>query len=67
MRGMRNQSETTEGGLKNLDLKKECDLLVKNRTETEQAFALNEKHRGNIMLVEFLNMREFLSFAQRVF
>lgn len=53
MRGMRNQSETAEGGLKNLDLKKECDLLVKNRTETEQAFALNEKHRGNIMLVEF--------------
>ncbi len=53
MREMRNQSETIAGGLKNLELKKECDLLVKNRTETDQAFALCEKHRGNIMLVEF--------------
>lgn len=53
MRGMRNQSETTEGGLKNLELKKECDLPVKTRTETNQVFELTEKHRGNIMLVEF--------------
>lgn len=53
MRGMRNQSETTEGGLKNLELKKECDLPIKTRTETNQVFELSEKHRGNIMLVEF--------------
>lgn len=53
MRGMRNQSETTEGGLKNLELKKECDIPVKTRTETNQVFELTEKHRGNIMLVEF--------------
>ena len=50
---MRNESETTPEGLKNLNLKKECDLSVKIRTEADQAFVLSEKHRGNIMLVEF--------------
>lgn len=53
MRGMRNQSETTERGLKNLEFKKECGLPVKTRTETNQVFELSEKYRGNIMLVEF--------------
>ncbi|MCS2225590.1 hypothetical protein NXV08_12845 [Bacteroides fragilis] len=50
---MRNESETTPEGLKNLNLKKECDLSVKIRTEADQAFVLSEKHCGNIMLVEF--------------
>lgn len=53
MRGMKKQSETTTGGLKNIDFKEECDLPVKIRTETDQALGLSEKHRGNIMLVEF--------------
>ena len=50
---MRNESETTPEGLKNLNLKKECDLSVKIRTEADLAFVLSEKHCGNIMLVEF--------------
>lgn len=52
---IKKQSETTEAGVKDLDLKQKCYDRVKSDTEADQAFKLSARHRGHIMLVEFYN------------